>query len=98
MLASNYFLYKDEGGRHSSFGENYRLPLYIYITADATSILRFPAEVEDSSKQVMPGNNVETGIELIHPTPMEVDQSFNIRECDKKVGTGLMTRILALVH
>ena len=97
MLASNYFLYKDEGGRHSGFDENYRPPLYIK-TADATGILRFPAEVEDPSKQVMPGNNVETGIDLIHPTPMEVDQSFNIRECDKKVGTGLMTRILAVVH
>lgn len=77
--------------------KNYRPPLYIK-TADATGILRSPAEVEDPSKQVMPGNNVEIVIDLIHPTPMEVDQSFNIRECDKKVGTGLMTRILALVR
>lgn len=93
MLASLYILSKDEGGRHSGFGENYRPQLYIR-TADVTGILKFPAEVEDHSKQVMPGDNVEMEIELIHPTPMEVGQRFNIREGGKTVGTGLITRIL----
>lgn len=93
MLASLYILSKDEGGRHSGFGENYRPQLYIR-TADVTGVLRFPSEVEDHSKQVMPGDNVEMEIELIHPTPMEVGQRFNIREGGKTVGTGLVTRIL----
>ncbi|GAV54138.1 hypothetical protein ZYGR_0AK06400 [Zygosaccharomyces rouxii] len=94
FLASLYILSKDEGGRHSGFGENYRPQVYIR-TSDVTVILKFPSEVEDHSMQVMPGDNVEMECELIHPTPLEVGQRFNIREGGKTVGTGLITRILA---
>lgn len=94
FLASLYILSKDEGGRHSGFGENYRPQVYIR-TSDVTVILKFPSEVEDHSMQVMPGDNVEMECELIHPTPLEIGQRFNIREGGKTVGTGLITRILA---
>ncbi|CAR28145.1 hypothetical protein ZYGR_0N06360 [Zygosaccharomyces rouxii] len=93
FLASLYILSKDEGGRHSGFGENYRPQVYIR-TADVTVILKFPSEVEDHSMQVLPGDNVEMECELIHPTPLEVGQRFNIREGGKTVGTGLITRIM----
>lgn len=93
FLASLYILSKDEGGRHSAFGENYRPQMYVR-TADVTVILKFPSEVEDHSMQVMPGDNVEMECELIHPTPLEIGQRFNIREGGRTVGTGLITRIL----
>lgn len=32
--------------------------------------------------------------DLIHPTPLEVGQRFNIREGGRTVGTGLITRII----
>lgn len=56
--------------------------------------MRFPKEVEDHSMQVMPGDNVEMECDLIHPTPLEVGQRFNIREGGRTVGTGLITRII----
>lgn len=93
FLSSLYILSKEEGGRHSGFGENYRPQMFIR-TADVTVVLKFPTTVEDHSMQVMPGDNVEMECELIHPTPLEVGQRFNIREGGKTVGTGLITRIL----
>lgn len=94
FLASLYILSKEEGGRHSGFGENYRPQMFVR-TADVTVVLKFPTEAEDHSMQVMPGDNVEMECELIHPTPLEVGQRFNIREGGRTVGTGLITRILA---
>ncbi|QEU60106.1 Tuf1 [Kluyveromyces lactis] len=93
FLASLYILTKEEGGRHSGFGENYRPQIYVR-TADVTVVLKFPEAVEDHSMQVMPGDNVEMECELVHPTPLEAGQRFNIREGGKTVGTGLVTRIL----
>lgn len=93
ILASLYILTKEEGGRHSGFGEHYRPQMYIR-TADVTVTLSFPKEVEDHSKQIMPGDNVEMECDLIYPTPVEVGQRFNIREGGKTVGTGLVTRII----
>lgn len=93
FLSSLYILSKEEGGRHSGFGENYRPQMFIR-TADVTVVLKFPQSIEDHSMQVMPGDNVEMECELIHPTPLEVGQRFNIREGGKTVGTGLITRII----
>ena len=93
ILASLYILTKEEGGRHSAFGENYRPQMFVR-TADVTVVLRFPAEVEDHSQQVLPGDNVEMECEMIHPTAIEVGQRFNLREGGRTVGTGLVTRII----
>lgn len=92
FLSSLYILTKEEGGRHSPFGENYRPQMFIR-TADETVILTFP-EGADHSQQVLPGDNVEMQCSLLHPTPLEVGQRFNIREGGKTVGTGLITRII----
>jgi len=92
FLASLYILTKEEGGRHSGFGENYRPQLFIR-TGDVTVVLRF-AEGADASQQVIPGDNVEMVCELVHPTALEAGQRFNIREGGRTVGTGLVTRIL----
>lgn len=94
VLASLYILSEEEGGRHSSFGENYKPQLFIRTT-DVTGTLRFPdAEGVDHSQMVMPGDNVEMEIELVKKTPLEVNQRFNLREGGKTVGTGLVTRII----
>ncbi|AOA63293.1 Elongation factor Tu [Komagataella phaffii CBS 7435] len=93
FLASLYILTKDEGGRHSPFGENYRPQMFVR-TADVTVVLRFPEDA-DHSAQVMPGDNVEMECEIVHATPLEVGQRFNIREGGHTVGTGMITRIIA---
>lgn len=95
ILASLYILSKEEGGRHSPFGENYKPQLFIR-TNDVTGTLRFPnGEGVDHSQMVQPGDNIEMEIELVKKTPLELNQRFNIREGGKTVGTGLVTRIIA---
>jgi elongation factor Tu len=92
ILASLYILTKEEGGRHSPFGSNYKPQLFMRTT-DVTGTMTFP-EGADQSAMVMPGDNVEMQIELTRSTPVEVNQRFNIREGGKTVGTGLVTRII----
>ncbi|ODV58828.1 translation elongation factor Tu [Ascoidea rubescens DSM 1968] len=92
FLASLYILTKNEGGRHTGFGEHYRPQIYIR-TADVTAVLSFPDGV-DNTQMIQPGDNTEMVCSLVHPTPVEVGQRFNIREGNKTVGTGLVTRIL----
>lgn len=92
FLASLYVLSKEEGGRHSPFGVNYRPQMFI-SAADVTVTLTFPEDV-DVSTQVFPGDNTEMIGELVHPTAIEVGQRFNIREGGKTVATGLITRII----
>lgn len=93
FLASIYVLTKEEGGRHSGFGLNYRPQLFLG-SADVTTVLTFPEGV-DQSTQVMPGDNTEMVCELVHPVAVEQGQRFNIREGGRTVGTGLVTRIIA---
>jgi elongation factor Tu len=92
FLSSLYVLTKDEGGRHSAFGSNYRPQLFI-SSSDVTVILTFPEDI-DESKQVFPGDNTEMICELVHPTAIEVGQRFNVREGGRTVATGLITRII----
>lgn len=94
FLCSLYVLLKEEGGRHSAFGENYK-PQVFLRTSDVTASFRFPEGPDaDHSKMVMPGDNVEMVAELIKACPIEVNQRFNIREGGKTVGTGLITRLM----
>ena len=92
FLSSLYILTKDEGGRHSAFGSNYRPQLFI-SSSDVTVILTFPEDI-DESEQVSPGDNTEMICELVHPTAIEVGQRFNVREGGRTVATGLITRII----
>jgi elongation factor Tu len=94
FLASLYVLSKEEGGRHSGFREHYRPQMYLR-TADESIDLTFPEGTEDaSSKMVMPGDNVEMVVTLVHPNALEAGQRFNVREGGRTVATGLVTRIL----
>ena len=59
--ASIYVLKKEEGGRHTPFGNKYR-PQFYLRTMDCTGEISLPAGVE----MVMPGDNVEITVELIY--------------------------------
>lgn len=94
FLCSMYVLTKEEGGRHTGFGNNYRPQIYMR-TADEACALYWPDEVEDKdSKMVMPGDNVEMMCEIHHPLAIEQGQRFNVREGGRTVATGLITRML----
>ena len=84
-----YVLSKDEGGRHTPFFANYR-PQFYFRTTDITGIITLPEGVE----MVMPGDNVELDVELIHPIAMEAGTKFSIREGGRTVGAGNVSEII----
>ena len=84
-----YVLSKDEGGRHTPFFANYR-PQFYFRTTDITGIITLPEGVE----MVMPGDNVEMTVELIHPIAIEKGTKFSIREGGRTVGSGVVAEII----
>ena len=89
FVAKVYVLTKEEGGRHTAFLSNYR-PQFYFRTTDITGVVTLPADV----KMVMPGDNVELTVELIHPIAIENGTQFSIREGGRTVGSGQVTEIL----
>ncbi len=87
--ANVYVLTKEEGGRHTAFLSNYR-PQFYFRTTDVTGVITLPADV----KMVMPGDNVELTVELIHPIAIEKGTKFSIREGGRTVGAGTVNEIL----
>jgi elongation factor Tu len=86
--AEVYVLAKEEGGRHTPFFPGYRPQFYIRTT-DVTGAITLPANTE----MVMPGDNVQMGVELITPVAIEEGLRFAIREGGRTVGAGVVTSI-----
>ncbi len=84
-----YVLKKEEGGRHTAFTNNYR-PQFYFRTTDVTGTVTLPADVQ----MVMPGDNVELTVELIHPIALENQTKFSIREGGHTVGAGTVSEII----
>ncbi|MDQ2683531.1 MAG: elongation factor Tu [Chloroflexota bacterium] len=89
VKAEVYVLSKEEGGRHTPFFNGYRPQFYIRTT-DVTGSISLPEGVE----MVMPGDNVEMGVELITPVAIEEGLRFAIREGGRTVGAGVVTSIV----
>jgi elongation factor Tu len=86
--AEVYVLSKEEGGRHTPFFPGYRPQFYIRTT-DVTGSIELPEGVE----MVMPGDNIQMGVELITPVAIEEGLRFAIREGGRTVGAGAVTEI-----
>ncbi|KAI1485595.1 translation elongation factor-like protein tu [Biscogniauxia mediterranea] len=93
FMVSLYVLTKEEGGRHTGFTENYRPQLFTR-SADEACALFFPDDVEDKTKLVMPGDNIEMVAHLHNPLAIEPGQKVSVREGGRTVATGLITRVL----
>ena len=87
--ASIYVLKKEEGGRHTPFGNKYR-PQFYLRTMDCTGEITLP----EGTDMVMPGDNVEITVELIYAVALNVGLRFAIREGGRTVGSGQITEIL----
>jgi len=83
-----YVLNKDEGGRHSPFFSGYR-PQFYFRTTDITGTVTLPAD----KQMIMPGDNTEIIVELIHPIAMDKGLRFAIREGGRTVASGQVTEI-----
>ena len=84
-----YVLSKDEGGRHTPFFANYR-PQFYFRTTDITGVI----ELADGVEMVMPGDNVDMIVDLIHPIAIEKGTKFSIREGGRTVGSGNISEII----
>ncbi|PPB98255.1 elongation factor Tu, partial [Acinetobacter pittii] len=78
--AEVYVLSKEEGGRHTPFLNGYR-PQFYFRTTDVTGAI----QLQDGVEMVMPGDNVEMSVELIHPIAMDPGLRFAIREGGRTV-------------
>ena len=87
--ASIYVLKKEEGGRHTPFGNRYR-PQFYLRTMDCTGEITRPEGVD----MVMPGDNVEIEVRLIYKVALNEGLRFAIREGGRTVGSGQITSIL----
>ena len=63
---------KEEGGRHTPFFPGYRPQFYIRTT-DVTGAITLP----ENTEMVMPGDNVQMGVELI--TPVAIEEGLALR-------------------
>lgn len=88
--AAIYVLTKEEGGRHTPFFTKYR-PQFYFRTTDVTGEIELP----EGTEMVMPGDNVNITVELIHPIAIEQGTKFSIREGGRTVGSGIVTEIEA---
>ncbi|KIM67256.1 hypothetical protein SCLCIDRAFT_14340 [Scleroderma citrinum Foug A] len=94
FVAQLYILSKDEGGRYTPFMAHYRPQLFLR-TADITTSLTFPDGTPDAEdKMVMPGDNVEMVCSLHTDVAAEAGSRFTLREGNKTIGTGIVTKIL----
>jgi elongation factor Tu len=82
-------LSKEEGGRHSPFFTGYR-PQFYFRTTDITGTVTLP----DDRQMVMPGDNCEVQVELIHTIAIEKGLRFAIREGGRTVAAGAVTEII----
>jgi elongation factor Tu len=89
FTAQVYVLSHEEGGRHTPFFSNYR-PQFYFRTTDITGVIQLPKGVE----MVMPGDNIEMEVELIHPIALEQGTKFSIREGGHTVGAGSVVSII----
>ena len=86
--ASIYVLKKEEGGRHTPFGNKYR-PQFYLRTMDCTGEITLP----EGTEMVMPGDNVEITVELIYAVALNKGLRFAIREGGRTVGSGQITEV-----
>jgi elongation factor Tu len=83
-------LTKDEGGRHTPFFRNYR-PQFYFGTTNVTGLVELGGGID----MVMPGDNASFTVELHQPIALEEQSRFAIREGNRTVGAGLVTKVLA---
>ena len=87
--AAIYVLTKEEGGRHTPFFTKYR-PQFYFRTTDVTGEIELP----EGTEMVMPGDNVNITVELIHPIAIEQGTKFSIREGGRTGGAGNVSEII----
>ncbi|MFK7765900.1 MAG: elongation factor Tu, partial [Mariniblastus sp.] len=79
---------KAEGGRHTPFGTGYQ-PQFFFGTTNVTGRV----EILDAD-MAMPGDGVRLSVSLMRPVACEEGSRFAIREGNRTVGSGVVTRVI----
>jgi elongation factor Tu len=87
--AAVYVLSHEEGGRHKPFFNGYR-PQFYFKTTDITGVI----SLGEGTEMIMPGDNTEITVELIHSVAMEKGHKFAIREGGRTIGAGNVSEII----
>ncbi|KAJ7313900.1 hypothetical protein JRQ81_005688 [Phrynocephalus forsythii] len=89
--AQVYILTKQEGGRIKSFVSSYQ-PVMFSLTWDVACRVQLP----EGKELVMPGEDTTLNLILRTPMVLEEGQRFTLREGNKTVGTGVVTKTLPI--
>lgn len=65
-------------------------PQFFFRTADITGDIQLPKDVE----MVVPGDNANLEINLLHPVAMHVGLRFALREGGRTVGAGVVSEVI----
>jgi elongation factor Tu len=90
FVAELYVLSKEEGGRHTPFFSGYQ-PQFYFRTSNVPGIVTLPVGLE----MVMPGDAVTVEIMLATGVALQEQLRFAVREGNRTVGSGLVSKILA---
>ncbi len=89
-----YILTEKEGGRKTPFFAGYKPQFYVRTTDVTGSIKAFTSDDGEAAKMVMPGDRIKMTVELINPVAIEEGMRFAIREGNRTVGAGVVSKIL----
>ncbi|XP_043373707.1 elongation factor Tu, mitochondrial isoform X2 [Dermochelys coriacea] len=89
--AQVYILSKEEGGRHKPFVSNY-MPVMFSLTWDMACRTILPPGKE----MVMPGEDTALTLTLRQPMVLEEGQRFTLRDGNRTIGTGVVTKTLEM--
>ena len=89
-----YVLSEKEGGRRTPFFAGYRPQFFVRTTDVTGTIASFTTDDGSTMEMVMPGDRVRMTVQLLQPIAIEQNMRFAIREGDRTVGAGVVSRIL----
>lgn len=90
--AKIYLLTKEEGGRRTGFGVNYK-PQFFFRTANVTGAIQSTVEVNDISF-IMPGDSADITVTLVNKIPLTNGLRFVMREGNITVGAGVVFKLI----
>src|SRR4028119_1987992 len=89
-----YVLSEKEGGRRTPFVAGYRPQFFVRTTDVTGTIASFTADDGSAIDMVIPGDRVNMTVKLLQPIAIEQNMRFAIREGNRTVGAGVVSRIL----
>jgi elongation factor Tu len=84
-----YALSGEEGGRKTPFFGGYQ-PTFFFLTTDVTGRVGLPEGVE----MVMPGDDLGVKVRLQKPVALAEGARFAVRESNRTVGRGVVTKVI----